>query len=388
MSERSHKGSHGHAAKRHEAAGETHHETHGAAHEGHQEGHGATRHGTRPESHYDVICIGAGPTGLACAIEAKRAGMRSMVVDKGCLCNSLYHYPMNMKFFTTVERMEIGNLPMTTSGDKPTRPEALKYYRRAVEHYGIETRLYEKVLRIEHGEKREHFRVHTEDAAGDRYEHAASKVVIATGYYDLPNYLGVPGEDLPHVSHYFTDPHPYWNQDVVVIGARNSAAEAALDLFRAGARVTLLHRGAEMGKTLKYWVKPDIENRIRAGEIRAMFETRISRIEPHRVWVQNSHREEAIPAAQVFAMTGYHPDFSFLEAQGIRLDQVTRRPECNPDTLETNVPGMYVAGVVVGGRHTSDIFIENGRFHGRQIVAAMAGTEPITEPAPVSPPGE
>lgn len=365
MSERSHKDSHGHAAKGHEATGKTH-----------------------PETHYDVICIGAGPTGLACAIEAKRAGMRSMVVDKGCLCNSLYHYPMNMKFFTTVERMEIGDLPMTTSGDKPTRPEALKYYRRAAEHYEIETRLYEKVLRIEHGEKRERFRVHTESAAGDRYEHTASKVVIATGYYDLPNYLGVPGEDLPHVSHYFTDPHPYWNQDVVVIGGRNSAAEAALDLFRAGARVTLVHRGTEMGKTLKYWVKPDIENRIRAGEIRAMFETRITSIEPHRVLVQNSHREETLPAAQVFAMTGYHPDFSFLEAQGIRLDPVTRRPECNPDTLETNIPGMYVAGVVVGGKHTSDIFIENGRFHGRQIVAAMAGKARITEPAPVAPPGE
>ncbi len=396
MSEHSHKGSHGHEAKRHEAGGETHHEghetaheTHGAAHEAAQhEGHETAHHGTHPEAHYDVICIGAGPTGLACAIEAKRAGMRSMVIDKGCLCNSLYYYPVNMKFFTTVERMEIGDLPMTSSGDKPTRPEALKYYRRAAEHYGIETRLYEKVLRIEHGDKRQGFHVHTEGAAGEKHEHRSSKIIIATGYYDMPNYLGIPGEDLPHVSHYFTDPHPYWNQDVVVIGARNSAAEAALDLFRAGARVTLVHRGAEMGKTLKYWVKPDIENRIRAGEIRAMFSTRITRIEPHRVWVQNSHREEAILAVQVFAMTGYHPDFSFLEAQGIRLDPVTRRPDCNPDTLETNVPGMYVAGVVVGGKHTSDIFIENGRFHGRQIVAAITGKGRVNDPAPVAPPGE
>jgi thioredoxin reductase (NADPH) len=341
------------------------------------------------DGHHDVICIGAGPTGLACAIEAKRAGMRSLVIDKGCLCNSLYHYPMNMKFFTTAERMEIGDLPMTTSGDKPTRPEALKYYRRTVDHYGIETRLYEKVIRIEHGEKRhEGFRIHTEDAAGDRKEYRSSKVIIATGYYDLPNYLGVPGEDLPHVSHYFTDPHPCWNQDVVVIGARNSAAEAALDLFRAGARVTLVHRGSEMGKTLKYWVKPDIENRIRAGEIRAMFSSRVTKIEPHRVWIRDSHREESISATQVFAMTGYHPDFSFLEGQGVRLDPVTRKPECNPDSLETNVPGLYVAGVVVGGKQTSDIFIENGRFHGRQIVAAIAGKGRIKEPAPVAPPGE
>ena len=339
-------------------------------------------------AHHDVICIGAGPTGLACAIEAKRAGMHSMVIDKGCLCNSLYHYPVNMHFFTTVERMEIGDLPMTSSGDKPTRPEALKYYRRAVEHYGVDTRLYEKVLRIEHGHKQPGFRVHTESEGGEKHEYRASKVIIATGYYDMPNYMGVPGEDLPHVSHYFTDPHPYWNQNVVVIGARNSAAEAALDLYRAGARVTLIHRGPELGKTLKYWVRPDIENRIRAGEIRAMFSTSVTRIEPGRVWVKNSHSEEAVAAAQVFAMTGYHPDFSFLEAQGIRLDPVTRRPECNPDTLETNVTGMYVAGVVVGGKHTSDIFIENGRFHGRQIIAAMTGKGRINEPAPVAPPGE
>ncbi|MGA9883632.1 MAG: YpdA family putative bacillithiol disulfide reductase [Candidatus Acidiferrales bacterium] len=340
-------------------------------------------------THHDVTCIGAGPTGLACAIEAKRAGMQPMVIDKGCLCNSLFYYPVNMNFFTTAERMEIGDLPMTTSGDKPTRPEALKYYRRAVDHYGIETRLYEKVTRIERGETHGgEFRVHADGAGGEKHEYHSSKIIIATGYYDLPNYMGIPGEELPNVSHYFTDPHPYWNQDVVVIGARNSAAETALDLFRAGARVTLVHRGSEMGKTLKYWVKPDIENRIRAGEIRALFSTRVTKIEPHRVWVHNSHHEEAIPAVQVFAMTGYHPDFSFLEGQGIRLDPVTRRPECNPDTLETNIRGIYVAGVVVGGKQTSDIFIENGRFHGRQIVAAMAGKERINEPAPVAPPGE
>jgi bacillithiol disulfide reductase len=340
-------------------------------------------------AHHDVICIGAGPTGLACAIEAKRAGLRPLVVDKGCLCNSLFHYPMNMKFFTTAERMEIGDLPMTTSGDKPTRPEALKYYRRTVDHYGIETRLYQSVARIEKlAEKHGGFAVHTQESGGEKHEYRTAKIIIATGYYDLPNYLGVPGEDLSHVSHYFTDPHPYWSQDVVVIGGKNSAAEAALDLFRAGARVTLVHRTAEMGKNLKYWVKPDIENRIRAGEIRAMFSTRVVRIEPRRVWVHNSHHEEAVSAAQVFAMTGYHPDFGFLEGQGIRLDPVTRRPQCNPDTLETNIPGMYVAGVVVGGKQTSDIFIENGRFHGRQIVAAMAGKEHISDAPPVAPPGE
>jgi thioredoxin reductase (NADPH) len=334
---------------------------------------------------YDVICIGAGPSGLACAIEAKRAGMSALVIDKGCLCNSLYHYPTNMNFFTTPERMEIGDIPMTISGGKPTRVEALKYYRRAVEHYGIALRLYERVERIDG--KEGDFVVHAKTDSGDRQYHG-KKIVIATGYYDLPNPLGIPGEDLPNVSHYFTDPHPFWNQQVVVIGGKNSAAEAALELFRGGAHVTLIHRGPEMGKSLKYWVKPDIENRIHAGEIRAMFNSHVTRIEPHQVLVQNSNHETAVPAVQVFAMTGYHPDFSFLERQGIELDPETRRPKVNSETLETNRPGIYVAGVVVGGKNTSDIFIENGRFHGRQIAAAMVGKGRLQEAPPVAPPGE
>src|SRR5580704_11730327 len=336
---------------------------------------------------FDVICIGAGPTGLACAIEAKRAGMSALVVDKGCLCNSLFHYPVNMLFFTTPERMEIGDLPMTTAGGKPTRAEALKYYRRAVEHYGIETQLYERVDSIEGNDGA--FIVHARNASGTKKEYRARKIIIATGYYDLPNYLGIPGEDLPHVSHYFSEPHPYWDQDVVVIGAKNSAAEAALDLFRAGAKVTMIHRDAELGKSLKFWVKPDIENRISAGEIKALFSTHVVRIEPRHGVVKNSSGgERAVPATQVFAMTGYHPDFTFLEQQGIRLDPVTRKPEVNAETLETNIPGIYVAGVVVGGLHTGDIFIENGRFHGREIIAAMTGKGRIKEKAPVAPPGE
>jgi len=335
---------------------------------------------------YDVICIGAGPTGLACAIEANRAGLSSLVIDKGALCNSLYHYPINMLFFTTPERMEIGDLPMTTTGGKPTRAEALKYYRRAVEHYGLDTKLYERVDAIRGRD--DAFVVVTHDQQATQHEYHGRKIIIATGYYDRPNPLGIPGEDLPHVSHYFTDPHPYWNQNVVVIGGRNSAAEAALELFRGGARVTLVHRQPEMGKTLKYWVKPDIENRIRAGEVHALFSTSVTRIEPGKVWVKNAGPEKSIPADQVFAMTGYHPDFEFLEQQGIRLDPEMRRPEVNPDSLETNVPGIYVAGVVVGGLKTSDIFIENGRFHGRQIIAAMSGRGKLPEQAPVAPPGE
>jgi thioredoxin reductase (NADPH) len=341
---------------------------------------------TNATNSFDVICIGAGPTGLACAIEAKREGLRPLVVDKGCLCNSLFHYPVNMTFFTTPERMEIGDLPMTVSGGKPTRVEALRYYRRAVEHYGLETRLYEKVSTISGNDG--DFTVHSQSASGNAAEYHARKIILATGYYDRPNPLNVPGEDLPHVSHYFTEPHPYWNQDVVVIGAQNSAAEAALDLFRGGVRVTLIHRGEGLGKSLKYWVKPDIENRIRAGEIRALFRARVVRIEPRQVIVANGAGEKTVPATQVFAMTGYHPDFDFLAEQGIRLDPQTCRPACNPESLESNVPGIYLAGVIVGGRNTSQIFIENGRFHGKQIISAMVGKGRLDEEPPVAPPGE
>jgi thioredoxin reductase (NADPH) len=335
---------------------------------------------------YDIICVGAGPTGLACAIEAKFEGLTSLVVDKGCLCNSLFHYPTNMNFFTTPERMEIGDLPMTIADLKPTRAEALKYYRRAVEHFEIEVHQYEKVDRIAGHDNA--FTVHTTDRLGQAQQYGARKIVIATGFYDHPNYLGIPGENLPNVSHYFTEPHPYWNLEVVIIGGGNSAAEAALDLFRAGAHVTIIHRGAEMNKGLKYWVKPDIENRIRASEIRAMFHTQVTAIEPTQVRIKNGRSEETIPARQVFALTGYHPDFSFLEKQGIQLDRTTKRPALDPETLESNVPGIYLAGVVVGGLQTSRIFIENGRFHGRQIIAAIAGKGKLKDHEPVAPPGE
>ena len=322
---------------------------------------------------YDLICFGAGPTGLACAIEAKRAGMNALVLDKGCLCNSLLHYPANMLFFTTAEKMEIGDLPMAISGDKPTRAEALKYYRKAAEHYGLEVRQYEAVEDVTRADG--HFRVRTRSRRfgnnGAADEHCSTRVVMATGYYDIPKRLGVPGEDLPHVSHYYTEPHSYWRRDVVVIGAGNSAAEAALELYRAGARLTLVHRGRQVSRRIKYWVLPDIENRIAAGEIRGCFEADVERIEPGRVFVRTPSGQSVIPAESVFAMTGYQPDFAFLKAQGIELDPQTQRPAVNPETLETNVPGLYVAGVVVGGQHTSEIFIENGRFHGKQIVASF-----------------
>ena len=320
---------------------------------------------------FDVICIGAGPTGLACAIEAKRAGLQPLVIDKGCLCNSLYHYPVNMVFFTTPELLEIGDLPLTSPAEKPTRAEALKYYRKCAEHYALELRLGRRVESVEGSDGR--FRVNTRDEQGIAAQFEAKKIVVATGYYDLPNRLGVPGEDLPHVSHYYTEPHPFWKQEVVVIGGKNSAAEAALDLYRSGAHVTLVHRRAELGSTIKYWVRPDIENRIKAGQVRALFETEVKRIEPGSVWVSNHAGEYSLPAAQVFALTGYHPDFDFLRSLGISLDPSTNKPTMDSQTHESNVPGIFLAGVVIGGNHTSEIFIENGRFHGKQIVAALTG---------------
>jgi bacillithiol disulfide reductase len=318
---------------------------------------------------YDIICIGAGPTGLATAIEAKRAGMQPLVIDKACLCNSLYHYPVNMVFFTTPELLEIGDLPLVCAGEKPTRQESLKYYRKAAEHYALELRLFERVLHVDGNDG--NFTVVTKTDKGTQERYRGKKIAVATGYYDLPNLLGVPGEELPHVSHYYTEPHAYWDQDVVVIGGKNSAAEAALDLYRNGARVTLVHRGKELGATIKYWVRPDIENRIKAGQVKAMLSTRVEEITRDEVLVENHARSERIPAKQVFALTGYHPDYSFMESMGVKLDPESKKPELNPNTLESNVPGIHLAGVVIGGRKTGEIFIENGRFHGKQIIAAL-----------------
>ena len=318
---------------------------------------------------YDIICIGAGPTGLATAIEAKRAGMRPLVIDKACLCNSIFHYPVNMVFFTTPELLEIGDLPLVCAAEKPTRVEALKYYRKASEHDALELRLYELVVRVDGQD--ENFTVVTKTEKGTEQRYRSRKIAVATGYYDLPNQLGVPGEDLSHVSHYYSEPHEYWNQDVVVIGGKNSSAEAALDLYRNGARVTLVHRNKELGATIKYWVRPDIENRIKAGQVKALFETRVKRITNEEVLVENGAGEKRLPARRVLALTGYHPDFTFIESLGVRLDPESRKPALDPNTLESNVAGIHLAGVVIGGRHTGEIFIENGRFHGKQIIQAL-----------------
>ncbi|MEO8736465.1 MAG: YpdA family putative bacillithiol disulfide reductase [Edaphobacter sp.] len=315
---------------------------------------------------FDLLVVGAGPTGLACAIEAQRAGFSALLVDKGCLCNSLFHYPAHMTFFTTPELLEIGNMPFSSPNQKPNRNEALEYYRKVAEHYRLDIRQYETVEKIDGSDG--NFAVHTMDRFGRKPEHRAHKLVIATGYYDLPNYLGIPGEELHKVRHYYHEPHPFYGLDVVVIGGKNSAAIAALDLWRHGARVTLVHRGAEMHRHVKYWILPDINNRVKNGEIKAYFNSTVANISEDDVILQTPEGPVTIANHFVFALTGYHPDFDFIEQLGVRLDEANDRcPVCDPATLESNVPGIYLAGVIVAGERTNEIFIENGRFHGQQI---------------------
>jgi thioredoxin reductase (NADPH) len=320
---------------------------------------------------FDLLVVGAGPTGLACAIEAQRAGLCAVVVDKGCLCNSLFHYPAHMTFFTTPELLEIGGIPFPSPNAKPTRDEALQYYRLVAAYYKLDVRQYHRVERVTGADGA--FTVHTEDRFGRPGVLHARKLALSTGYYDLPNYMGVPGEDLSKVQHYYVDPHPYFETDVVVIGGKNSAAIAALELWRSGARVTLVYRGKGILPHVKYWIKPDLENRIKNGEIKAYFHSRAVEITPDAVVIETPVGRETLKNDFVFAMTGYHPDFEFLESLGIRFEGADRLPVCDPLTLESNVPGIYLAGVIVAGSRTNEIFIENGRFHGRQIAAALAG---------------
>jgi len=325
---------------------------------------------SRPDSAADVLVVGAGPTGMACAIEVQKAGFKTLIVDKGCLVNSIFHYPNNMVFFTTPELLEIGDVPFTTALAKPTRLEALEYYRRVAEHYRLNIRQYEWVKTII-GEDN-NFRVTTTNRHDAIHDYRARKIVLATGYYDLANQVGVPGEDLAKVFHYYREPHPYFNSDVVVIGGKNSAAEAALDLWRHGARVTIVHRGSQMHNHVKYWVRPDIENRIKAGEIAAHFNSTVQQIHSDCVVLNTPSGRIRLRNDFVFALTGYHPDYDFLRSVGIELSSEQLRPVCDPESLESNVPGVYVAGVIVAGSRTNEIFIENGRFHGKLIASHLA----------------
>lgn len=320
---------------------------------------------------FDVLVIGAGPTGLACAIDAQLAGLRVVLVDKGCLCNSLFHYPAHMTFFTTPELLEIGNMPFSSPNQKPTRSEALEYYRKVAEHYALDVRQYHHVDRVSGADN--DFTVHTTDRFGRAQNFRAKKLIVSTGYYDLPNYLGLPGEDLSKVHHYYNEPHPFYGLNVLVIGGKNSAAIAALDLWRHGAKVTLVHRGEAMHRHVKYWILPDINNRVANGEITAYFASTVKQITEDSVTLNTPQGEVTFANDFVFALTGYHPDFDFLERMGVTLDPDNSRcPVCNADTLESNVKGIYMAGVVVAGERTNEIFIENGRFHGALIARDLA----------------
>ncbi len=319
---------------------------------------------------HDIVVVGAGPAGLATAIAAVRAGLQCLVIEKGALVHSILHFPRNMVFFTTPELLEIGGLPFTTPYEKPTRVEALRYYRRVADAFDLQIILGEEAVAVERGRV---FRTITRRSDGSRGSHESAALVLATGYFDHPNLLGIPGEDLPHVSHYYHEAHPYYRKRVIVVGGKNSAAEAALDLYRAGARVTLVHRGSELGAAIKYWVRPDIENRIREGAIAARFRTHIVEIGPEFAVAECDGRRERVAADAVFLMTGYHPDVGFLQRAGIRIDETTLAPEHDPQTFESNVPGLYLAGSVVAGKETNRVFIENGRLHGEAIVRSIVG---------------
>jgi bacillithiol disulfide reductase len=318
---------------------------------------------------FHVIVVGAGPTGLACGIELQRRGLSTMLLEKGCLCNSLYNYPTHMVFFTTPELLEIGDIPMTSLNEKPNRTEALKYYRRVADYYKLNIHQYERVERIS-GEDGA-FQVRTTDRLGCGHSYLARKLVLATGYYDIPNLLQVPGEHLEKVSHYYKEAHPFYNHDVAVIGGKNSAAIAALELYWTGARVTLIHRGGGISDKVKYWIKPNIENRIKNGEIKACFHSRVLEIRPDSIRVETPDGEEELKNDFVLALIGYSPDLKFLNLLGITLEPETQKPRTNPETLESERPGIYLAGVIVAGMHTNEIFIENGRFHGKQIAQAI-----------------
>jgi thioredoxin reductase (NADPH) len=329
----------------------------------------------------DVTIVGAGPAGLAAAIAAKQVGLDYSIVEKGVLVNSIYKFPVNMVFFTTPELLEIGGLPLVSPFEKPTRLEALRYYRRVVDTYDLAIDFGEQVVTVEPasapgrfgGTGPGHvFDIETRSDKGVRRIRRSRNVIFAIGYFDHPNFIGVPGENLPHVSHYYTESHGFYRKNVVIAGGGNSAAETALELFRSGADVTLVHRHPQLKPSIKYWVRPDIENRIKEGSVRGLFNTKIVEIQATQVIVERDGSKEEIPADAVFLLTGYHPDCDLYRRAGIRLHRETMSPELNPETFETNVPGVFLAGGAICGRDTSNIFIENGRFHGETIIKTIA----------------
>ena len=311
----------------------------------------------------DILIVGAGPIGLACGIEAEKAGLSYVIIDKGCLVNSLYNYPRNMTFFSTSDRLEIGEVPFISHNPKPTRSESLEYYRRVASSWKLKTRLYERITEVVHRENK--FIIQS-----IKQTYIAKNLVIATGFYDLPYLLNVPGEDLPKVKHYYDEPHPYYDMNVAVVGAANSSVDVALEVYRKGARsVTMVIREEEINPRVKYWVKPDIENRIKEESIKAYFSSSITKIKEHSIEIKTPTEELSLPNDFVLAMTGYQPDFSFLKSIGIEVGKDEfKTPVYNPETMETNVKSAYLAGVICGGLKTNAWFIENSREHAQMII--------------------
>lgn len=312
---------------------------------------------------YDVIIIGAGPCGLACGIEAKAKGLKYMIIDKGNITESIRRYPVNMIFFSTSENLEIGNVPFVSMGMRPNRTEALKYYRKVADHFDLQLQLFTKVEQIKGDDG--HFKMETSKGIFD-----TKKIILATGYYDVPRYLNIPGEDLPHVSHYYDEAYKYTKTRVIVVGGANSAIETSLDLYRNGADVTIVHMFDDLDKRAKYWIVPDLQNRIKKGEVKAYFNTAITQIESEKVHIKNldSGKTEVLDADFVFLMTGYRPDADFLSKAGIQLNGENLIPELAEGTYESNVPGIYLAGSIVGGEETAKIFIENGKYHATPVI--------------------
>lgn len=314
----------------------------------------------------DVLIIGAGPIGLACGIEAKKLNLNYKIIEKGVLVNSLYHYPDKMTFFSTSEKLEIGGVPFVSHNPKPTRQEALEYYRRVAEKFDLDINFYEEILSIKKLDG--YFEVNTTKA-----KHTTACVVISSGFYDIPNKLNVPGEELPKVKHYYHDAHPYFRQNVAVIGAQNSAVDVALECWRKGAEVTMIIRGSGIADRVKYWVRPDIENRIKEGAIKAYFNAQVTGIAEDSISFVQDQKTHTIANDFVLAMTGYQPDFSLLKSAGVTIDETNhQKPVYNPETMESNVPGLYLAGVIVGGMETAKWFIENSRVHAEVVMKQIA----------------
>lgn len=316
----------------------------------------------------DIIIIGGGPCGLAAAISLQEIGKKPLIIEKGNLVNSIYHYPTHQTFFSTSEKLEIGEVPFVTDTYKPKRNQALVYYREVAKRKQLRIHSFETVTKVL--KDGEFFRVETSKAT-----YSARYVVVATGYYDHPNYMNVPGEDLPKVFHYFKEAHPYYDKDVCVIGGKNSSVDAAIELVKAGARVTVLYRGESYSPSIKPWILPEFESLVKNGIVKMEFQAHVKEIsENHLVYIKDD-KENTIPNDFVFAMTGYHPDHQFLKKMGVQIDEETGRPIINQETMETNIDGIYIAGVIAAGNNANEIFIENGRFHGGQIASSIVEKE-------------